>query len=184
MTSRKKPVARYRRKRLGKTNYKKRLILLLSKKPRLVIRKTNLKIIAQIIEYNSTGDKVVVSADTSHLKKLFGWEYSLKNTPAAYLLGILVGKQALNKKISSAILDLGMQRSIKGSKMYALLKGAIDAGLSIPADQKTFPTQERIEGKHIADFSHKDSKNFSKQKGIVDGLPKKAQEIKLSILKK
>ncbi|MBT3583115.1 50S ribosomal protein L18, partial [Candidatus Woesearchaeota archaeon] len=39
---------KFRRRRAGKTNYHNRLALLLSRKPRLVIRKTNKYIICQI----------------------------------------------------------------------------------------------------------------------------------------
>jgi large subunit ribosomal protein L18 len=33
--------------------------------------------------------------------------------------------------------------------MAAALKGVIDAGLKIPADEKTFPTNDRINGEHL-----------------------------------
>ena len=57
----------YRRKRKGKTNYKKRLNLLLSKKPRLVIRKiedfqkkfTNQKKIINVYLSSETDDKYI-----------------------------------------------------------------------------------------------------------------------------
>ena len=41
-----------RRKRKGKTNYKKRLRLLLSSKPRLVVRTSSRNVLGQIIVYN------------------------------------------------------------------------------------------------------------------------------------
>ena len=34
-------------------------------------------------------------------------------------------------------------------RMAAALKGDIDAGLKIPADEKTFPTNDRINGEHL-----------------------------------
>nr|ABZ10047.1 putative ribosomal L18p/L5e family protein [uncultured marine crenarchaeote HF4000_APKG10F15] len=33
--------------------------------------------------------------------------------------------------------------------MAAALKGVVDAGLEIPADEKTFPTNDRINGEHL-----------------------------------
>ena len=33
--------------------------------------------------------------------------------------------------------------------MAAALKGVIDAGLEIPADKETFPTDDRINGEHL-----------------------------------
>ena len=78
----------YRRKRKGKTNYKKRLNLLLSRKSRLVIRKTLTSTIAQIVNYDENGDKTIISANSSELKKL-GWKMNTSNIPSAYLTGML-----------------------------------------------------------------------------------------------
>ena len=83
----------FRRKREGKTNYKKRLKILLHRKPRLVIRKSLNSIIAQIVEYNADGDKVVLSAHSKELGK-FGWKPNKGNLPSAYLIGLLIGKKA------------------------------------------------------------------------------------------
>jgi large subunit ribosomal protein L18 len=138
----------YARKREGKTNYKKRLILLKSRKPRLVIRKTNQQIIAQIVEYLPDGDKVLVATSSLALKKL-GWNYSCKNIPAAYLTGLLLGKKAKDKKINEAIVDFGLQTIIPSSKIYAVVQGVKDSGIDVPVDEKVLPKKERIEGKHI-----------------------------------
>ncbi len=187
MTSRKKPVMRYKRKRTGKTDYAKRLKLLLSKKPRLVIRKSNTQITAQIAIYEMNGDKTIINMSSSSLRKAYGWNYSAKNIPAAYLLGLMVGKQALSHKISEAVVDIGMQRSIKGSRLYAVAKGAVDAGLKIAIGKETFPAQERILGNHISEYSKKTTKNFSKQRNQnVDfgALVKKVEEIKTKVLAK
>jgi large subunit ribosomal protein L18 len=149
--ARKKPrTIPYKRKREGKTNYKKRLHLLLAKKPRLVVRVTNKKIIAQIIDFETTGDKILVGVDSSALKK-HGWNFSFKNIPAAYLTGYLIGKKALQKNIKEAIFDLGFKLPVKGNKSYASLKGALDAGLIVPHSEEIFPPEERITGKHIKD---------------------------------
>ena len=47
----------YRRKRSGLTNYKKRLSLLLSKKPRLVIRKSLNNMVAQVVGTAGASEK-------------------------------------------------------------------------------------------------------------------------------
>jgi len=156
MTSKKPKTIPERRKREGKTDYKKRLHLLLAKKPRLVVRLTNKKIIVQIITYQAKGDVVEVDVTSTTLKKQ-GWNHSFKNIPAAYLTGYLAGKKALEKNIKEAILDLGFKSPIKGNKIYACLKGAIDAGLDIPHSPEIFPSEERISGKHIQDYK-KESK--------------------------
>jgi len=87
----------FKRRYEKKTNYKKRLGLLLSEKPRLVVRKFLRHTKAQIIKYEPKGDKTVVSANTQELEKL-GWKYSTSNIPAAYLTGLLIGQRAKKKK--------------------------------------------------------------------------------------
>ncbi len=138
----------YRRKRAGKTNYKRRLALLKNKGTRLIIRRTNQHIIMQLVAYEPDGDKVLVGVSSKALEKQ-GWKHSGKNTPAAYLTGLLLGKTAKEAKVTKAILDLGLQTPIKGSKLYAALKGAIDAGLEVPASEDVFPQEDRINGKHV-----------------------------------
>jgi large subunit ribosomal protein L18 len=151
----------YRRRREGKTNYKKRLALLKSRKLRLVIRKFNKNIIAQIIEYHPEGDRVIASSHSNELEK-YGWKFNKGNIPAAYLVGLLIGKKAKGKE---AILDLGLQSPVKGGRLYAALKGVIEGGLKINAEEKIFPKQERIEGKHITGYEKNkiNDKDFEKQ---------------------
>ncbi len=139
---------RFRRRRDGSTNYQKRLALLKSRKPRLVIRKTNKYIICQVLLYDPKGDKVVASANSKELVKL-GWKGATANLPAAYLTGLLIAKKAKKAKVSEAIADLGLYNSTKGSKIYATLKGVIDGGLNVPAGEENFPTEDRIAGKHL-----------------------------------
>ncbi len=145
---------KHRRRREGKTDYKKRIKILSSKKLRLLIRKTNTKIITQLIEFDIKGDKVKVGIDSTALKVL-GWTGGLKNIPAAYLTGYLIGKKALTAGITEAILDTGLNTTIKGSRIYSALKGAVDAGLKVPCSKEIFPTEERLNGKHIEDFANK-----------------------------
>lgn len=44
---------------------------------------------------------------------------------------------------------MGLHSSTKGSRVYAALKGIIDAGVNVPHSNEIFPKQERIIGKHI-----------------------------------
>jgi len=161
MARKNKRTLNYRRRREGKTNYKKRLSLLKSRKLRLVIRKFNKNIIAQLIEYNPKGDIIIASANSKELKK-YGWKFNRGNIPAAYLVGLLIGKKAKGKE---AILDIGIQTPINGGRIYSTLKGAIDGGLKIKVEEKVFPKKERIEGKHITNYDKNkiDEKDFEKQ---------------------
>ena len=165
----KRKVIPFRRKREGRTNYKKRIAFLTSERPRLVIRKSLKNFIAQIIIYEPKGDKVAASACSAELKKL-GWKFSGGNTPAAYLVGVLIGKKAKHAKVGEAIADLGLYQPIKGSKIYAVLKGAVDSGLSIPHDESAIPKAERIKGRHIADYKKVDiEKNFDEVLSKIKG---------------
>ncbi len=141
----------FRRKREGRTNYKKRLTLLKSGKLRIIIRKTNKQIILQIAQYTPEGDKILCGVNSSSLAK-HGWNYSHKNLPACYLAGLLLGKKALSHKIKEAIFDAGLQTPVAGSRIYAALKGAVDAGLNVPVSEEVFPSQERLSGNSIAAF--------------------------------
>lgn len=138
----------FRRKREGKTNYKKRLNMLTSGKIRLVVRKTNKNIIAQLTQYSNKGDKVLVSAHTNELKK-YGWKGAKRNIPAAYLAGLLCGLKSKKANVKEAVLDIGMVPPIGGSLIFAALKGALDAGLSIPHSEEALPSEDRLKGKHI-----------------------------------
>ena len=57
----------------------------------------------------------------------------------------------MKKGIEEAILDIGLQRPVKGSRVFAALKGMLDAGLSIPHGDGIFPSEERIKGLHISE---------------------------------
>ncbi len=143
----------FRRRREGRTNYARRLALLKSRLPRLVIRKSNKAIVSQIVEFHPSGDKVVCQASTMQLS-IFGFN-AKRNTPSGYLLGFLIARKALAKSVEKVVPDIGLHTASKGSVLFAVLKGAIDAGLKIEADQNMFPSQDRITGKHIsADISN------------------------------
>lgn len=140
----------HKRRRLQKTDYKKRLALLKSGKHRLVVRKSLENIRVQIIGFNAGGDRTTASAFSAELGKL-GWKSGTGNTPAAYLTGLLAGTRAKKAGVNEAVFDLGLQTSTKGSRIYAAVKGAIDAGLAIPHSEDIMPSEERIAGKHIQD---------------------------------
>ena len=149
----------------GKTDYRNRLGLLKSGKPRFVVRKSSRSIICQIIMYSPDGDKVIASAHSNELIKL-GWKLDKKNTMSAYLVGFLLGKKAKKSKISEAILDIGVYTSTKGARVYAEAKGARDAGLQLPLDERIAPDQNRIRGKHIESYAQSlkgDKEKFQRQ---------------------
>lgn len=143
-----------RRRRLeAKTDYKSRLALLKSEKPRLVIRKTNKYIIIQIVASDTAQDKVVAGTTSKILlSKGLPPESagSLKSLGAAYLTGYILGEQAVKAGIKEVILDTGMHISVKNSRIYAALRGAVDAGLKVPHNEGILPPMESIKSEKIA----------------------------------
>ncbi|MEA3559167.1 MAG: 50S ribosomal protein L18 [Candidatus Thermoplasmatota archaeon] len=143
----------FRRRREGKTDYRARLALLKSKKPRATVRKSLSGVLVQVIECHEGGDRVLVQASYKDLKKM-GWEHSLKDTSASYLVGLMAGVRAGKSNIGEAVLDIGIQEPTKGNKIFATLKGLLDGGLDIPHGKGMFPKEERIMS------SSKDIKGF------------------------
>lgn len=143
----------HRRRREQRTDYKQRLRLLKSRKPRLVIRASVNSITCQIVLHDSKGDRTLVSASSLELKK-HGWKGHTGNLPAAYLTGFLCGQKAKKQKVKEAILDMGLHISVKGSRIYASLKGAIDSGLDIPHSAEILPPEDRIKGTHISNYAN------------------------------
>ena len=91
-----------RKRRLeGRTDYKARLYLLKSGKPRVIFRKTNRYLLAQIVVSEIAQDRVLVNVSTKDLIK-YGWPEklsgSLKSLPAAYLMGYLLVKKSKDLK--------------------------------------------------------------------------------------
>ncbi len=139
----------FKRKRQGKTDYRVRLALLKSRKLRFVVRRSLKNVLIQITQYAPDGDHVLLTTSSKELQKRFGWDSARRNIPAAYLTGLLAGVKAKEKKLKEAVLDLGLQKITKGSLIFATVKGANDAGFTIPYDPKKMPAEERIVGKHI-----------------------------------
>jgi len=161
---------KYRRRREGKTDYYARRRLCFqdknkydSKKYRLVVRRTNTKIISQIIYATLRGDHVMTQATSSELKQ-FGLTAGLTNYAAAYATGLLTARRLLNKKGMDgmfegvakadgkhfeveakdrrpfkAFLDIGLVRATTGNRAFGVMKGAADGGLNVPHEDRRFP---------------------------------------------
>jgi large subunit ribosomal protein L18 len=135
-----------RRRQEAKTDYKARLALLKSQKPRLVLRKTNRYIIAQLVVSEIAQDKVIASVISKDLISK-GWPESLsgslKSKAAAYLTGLMLGNK-VKAKYKEAILDSGMHRNVKKSRIYAAVKGFIDSGIKLPCSEDVLPSKEDL----------------------------------------
>jgi large subunit ribosomal protein L18 len=187
-----KTIVPHRRRRSLKTDYRKRFGLLKSGKPRIVVRKSVKNLTCQVVEYRPAGDRTLFHADSKELNK-FGWLAGTGNIPAAYLTGLMCGTRAKGK-VKEAVLDAGLYRSTKGSRIYAALKGAVDGGLNIPHSEEILPDADRIKGQHVAAYAEhlkKEDKGrhkkifsgYAKAKVSPEALPKHFEEVKAKILK-
>ncbi len=148
--------------------------------------------VAQIIEAFPASDATVVSSHSSELESL-GWKGSTGNLPAAYLTGLLLGIRAGSKGIGEAVLDVGVRKPRAGSRVYAVLKGVTDGGLTIPRGEEMFPSDDRIKGEHIAGWgiilaaSDEDSyrRRFSRLLSLgarPEGLPELFESVRSRIM--
>jgi len=156
-----------KRRREGKTNYHRRYVYVRSRATRFVVRKSNRYLTLQIIKPTPLGDITLASVHTSELLKKLGWRGGLKSTPAAYLAGVLLGIKARLMGVEEAVLDIGMHTPSRGSKIFAAVKGALDAGLKIPVNEDMIPGWDRIRGGDIARYAEelysKDPERFKRQ---------------------
>ncbi|MHA2141531.1 MAG: 50S ribosomal protein L18 [Candidatus Thorarchaeota archaeon] len=181
---------KFRRRREGKTNYYRRKRLLQSRQSRFVVRKTNSRIIVQVIDAKVVGDTTIASAISSELES-YGWTAGVANLPAAYLTGFLAALRAKARGIDTAIMDVGLHPPIPGSKLYAALKGALEAGLEVPHSPDVLPDESRTSGEHIVQSyqyvteKKKDSHHFvkvGKRKTNVTTIPKQFAKAKKAML--
>jgi large subunit ribosomal protein L18 len=117
-----------------------------------------------LIEFHEDGDRVLVQANYKDLKKM-GWEYSLKDTSASYLVGLMAGIRASKANIPQAVLDIGLHEPSKGNRVFAALKGLLDAGVDIPHGEDIFPDESRLTGENKEAKDH--SKAFEKMKNMI-----------------
>jgi large subunit ribosomal protein L5e len=146
-----------------------------NRKYRIVVRFTNRKVICQILYATIRGDMVVEQATSTELPK-FGVPVGHKNYAAAYCTGLIVARRMLkkfgldetfkgkeeidgedyhveeeeeegDKRPLKVILDVGLQTTCVGHRMWGALKGAVDGGLHIPHSNKLFPGFKPAEDK-------------------------------------
>jgi large subunit ribosomal protein L18 len=145
----------FRRRREGKTNYHVRYKLILSKKPRVVIRKSNASTTLQLVVAEQKGDRTLLTVNSRELHN-FGYTLSTSNLPAAYLTGLLFGKKMLALGQNEGIADIGLHASTRGNRVYAAIKGVVDAGVNVPHSPEIFPDEERVRGEHIKEHTGAD----------------------------
>ncbi len=146
----------FKRRRLNITNYRKRLKLVSSGKIRFVVRISNKYVNCQFIEYHEDGDKTLVGFNSKSLNKVSF--KGGKNLQSAYLSGYFAGLLAIKRNIKEAILDIGLRPSVKNSRVYAALKGALDAGINIPHGEEVLPSDELLKKDELKEIINKINK--------------------------
>ena len=144
----------FRRRREGKTDFYQRQRLIVSGRNRMVIRKTNRHIIIQLVAAKMGGDYTLVHVNSKELEN-YGYKGYLGNTPAAYLAGMLFAVRAQKAGYTDAIADLGLQVASAGARVFAAIKGAVEAGLEIPVGEEILPDDDRCNGTVIAEYDEK-----------------------------
>jgi len=177
-------------------------------KYRFVVRKSHRDITCQIFSSDLTHDVCLASAYSHELQR-YGVKLGLTNYAAAYCTGLLLARRVNNKfgldytgteEVNGeeflveadvdgkapfkALLDVGLQRTTTGSRIFGALKGACDGGLNIPHNSKRFPGsviedkeckpnpevhRKYIFGGHVADYMTKlkedDADSYKQQFG-------------------
>jgi len=169
---------KYRRRRECKTDYQARKSLItqdknkyLTPKYRLVVRRTNRDLIAQVFQAELTFDRCIAAAYAHELGR-YGVKAGFNNYAAAYCTGLLLARR-INKKFNldyngvtdvdgsdynpeddakaegsapfKAFLDIGLARTATGVKIFGVMKGALDGGLNIPHSARRFPGSAKDE---------------------------------------
>jgi large subunit ribosomal protein L5e len=160
-------------------------------KYRFVVRRSNKDITCQIFSSDLTHDVCLAHAYAHELKR-YGVTHGLTNYAAAYCVGLLLARR-VNAKYNldyegqtevdgedynveaniegnapfKALLDVGLQRTTTGSRVFGALKGACDGGLFVPHNDRRFPGTSRegndfnadpevhrkyIFGQHVAEY--------------------------------
>ena len=142
---------RFKRRRNGKTDYRRRLRMLRGGIPRAVVRVSNTQVTCQLVEFGMDGDKVLASITGKGIADKYGWpsDASRKSVPACYVAGYALAKSAMADGHDEAILDIGLAASSSGSRVFAALRGMVDAGLEVPHGEGVLPDDDRINGTHI-----------------------------------
>jgi large subunit ribosomal protein L5e len=165
-------------------------------KYRLVVRITNKKFICQVVYSTIQGDRTICQATSKELEN-YDVPIGHTNYAAGYATGLLIARRTLQKmgidkdfvgveepdaeeyhieetdterRPFKVILDVGSIRTIQGSRIFGVLKGAVDGGLHVPHSINKFPGYvgpdergaehqydtsvhlDRILGRHVSEY--------------------------------
>jgi large subunit ribosomal protein L18 len=69
------------------------------------------------------------------------------------LVGLLCGHRAVRANLKECILDTGVRRPVKGAKIFAVLRGVLDAGMRVSHQEGVLPDEDRTSGAHIVGYA-------------------------------
>ncbi|HZW56364.1 MAG TPA: 50S ribosomal protein L18 [Nitrososphaerales archaeon] len=143
----------FRRRREGKTDYRKRRGVVVSKRPFLSVRISGKYIYGQVLKPTAQGDITLCAVSSRDLTEKFGWKGSPKSIPGAYLTGYQLGNLAKQKGVEGAVVYTGVGRFVHGSRIASLIAGVKDAGLEMEIDEESLPDEKRMKGEHISSYA-------------------------------
>ena len=161
-------------RREGKTDYSRRRWLFFTAKSIIFIRRTTRHIIIQLVAAQMDGDYTLVHVNS---KELVNYVYKgyLGNTPAAYLTGMLFAVRAQKAGYEGAIADIGLQVASTGARVFAAVKGAVDAGFDVPVGESILPDDDRCNGAHIAEYDERYADLVSQVEAAKDAIMKELE---------
>jgi len=140
-------------------------------KYRLIVRISNRYVLTQIAYSTIKGDKIFAQAHSKELVKYgLPGSFGLKNWTATYATGFLLARRTLKllgldqvykgqeeingedfltedvegeKRAFKVSLDVGLQTTSTGARVFGALKGALDGGLHIPHSVRRWPAAEK-----------------------------------------
>src|SRR5437660_2539754 len=91
-----------KRNRQNRTNYRRRVAMLIGRRSFVSIAVSNQNVMAQVIKPLAIGDSVLTAVRSRELVK-YGWKGSMNSIPTCYLTGLLLGKRALEKGTNNLV---------------------------------------------------------------------------------
>ena len=117
---------------------------------RLVVSRTNTRVIAQVVRRRDKQDATLCSADSRELEK-YGVLAGFANAPAGFLTGVLVAKRFRLLGVDGDIaIDFGRNKT-DGRVVTGVIRGAVIGGM-LPGPELTQDEVEIYQGKPIADY--------------------------------
>ncbi|MHB8565991.1 MAG: 50S ribosomal protein L18 [Nitrososphaerales archaeon] len=143
----------FRRRREGKTDYRKRRGMIIGRQSFLSVRISGKYVYGQILRATASGDITLCAASSRDLSEKFGWKGSPKSIPGSFLTGLYLGRLAQEKGVQGVVVYSGVGRFVHGSRIASLISGAKEAGLKIEINEESLPDAGRIKGEHIAEYA-------------------------------